>query len=683
MDAQTVSTRSKQLSNLLLKSVSDPAKMDLPMAKKLLSQFNATDSLVGYVNDEIPVLHHLLNLHRLSGSAREKSDLLDIFIACMKVGADPSVPYAADPPLLFKTILLKEFHLAKLISSNSSDAVRGLVEGRVQWSSLFFTQLYSTPSESVPLAKLLLHADTIVRSKGGQDAMGGLEGVRTLLSSASLGKPAVKSIDLDIYSATYARILATIGASEGALERKVYLLDLIRSLDEISGTIHQAILGAVLHDHRAAVRLVQVLTNYVMSATGVTESAYPKGRNALHYLSLSGGAVMLNQLAQFVLDLRGGLEVPSAVALENEGTPSPAQTTCIACEEMLKEALQCADQRGHTPVSYAMMRFSAESPAADALRNLCRVLGLDFDQLVAHAQENNILRDASAGSDTSAGELAPSADGGWQTKRLASGDAFVAAKGDARIAEVHVETLPDNKNFFAQYLNTGTPAIFRRKLSSSADEKDSVLVTQKVFEKEHFLSQYGDVSVPAASIPYASSFGITQMQSTIRQVANSPDTAEAPLYTFCTPSPQWAPRLLTDVPVPRSIHRLKGREGDSGVGEIDPVLASWNLEIQFYLGAAGTGAPVHFHGHALNTLAYGEKQWLLYPPVNAFYSTKPSQELFSSASADAVDESGAIRVTQRAGDVLYVPPLWGHATLNTAQSIGVAHEFSVESFCME
>ena len=69
--------------------------------------------------------------------------------------------------------------------------------------------------------------------------------------------------------------------------------------------------------------------------------------------------------------------------------------------------------------------------------------------------------------------------------------------------------------------------------------------------------------------------------------------------------------------------------------------------------------------------------------MNAFYSTKSSQELFLSASADAVNESGAIRVTQRAGDVLYVPPLWGHATLNTAQSIGVAHEFSVESFCME
>jgi hypothetical protein len=31
------------------------------------------------------------------------------------------------------------------------------------------------------------------------------------------------------------------------------------------------------------------------------------------------------------------------------------------------------------------------------------------------------------------------------------------------------------------------------------------------------------------------------------------------------------------------------------------------LELQLYLGPTGSGAPVHFHTHAVNTLAYGEK----------------------------------------------------------------------------
>lgn len=42
-----------------------------------------------------------------------------------------------------------------------------------------------------------------------------------------------------------------------------------------------------------------------------------------------------------------------------------------------------------------------------------------------------------------------------------------------------------------------------------------------------------------------------------------------------------------------------------------------------------------------------------------------------------------LQCTQHPGDVMFVPSLWGHATLNMKQSIGVAHEFSVETFIME
>ena len=39
--------------------------------------------------------------------------------------------------------------------------------------------------------------------------------------------------------------------------------------------------------------------------------------------------------------------------------------------------------------------------------------------------------------------------------------------------------------------------------------------------------------------------------------------------------------------------------------------------------------------------------------------------------------------TQRAGDIVFVPTLWAHGTFNVQQSIGVAHEFSTEAFCMQ
>lgn len=121
----------------------------------------------------------------------------------------------------------------------------------------------------------------------------------------------------------------------------------------------------------------------------------------------------------------------------------------------------------------------------------------------------------------------------------------------------------------------------------------------------------------------AGTFGVKQVLTTMKEVARSANSTGAssdhdvPLYTFCTPSAPWAPKLLSDAPVPRCIRRtitsaddgdaLDQEPEDSGVGLLEAEHASWPFEIQFYLGSAGTGAPAHFHGHAVNSLAYGEK----------------------------------------------------------------------------
>ena len=47
---------------------------------------------------------------------------------------------------------------------------------------------------------------------------------------------------------------------------------------------------------------------------------------------------------------------------------------------------------------------------------------------------------------------------------------------------------------------------------------------------------------------------------------------------------------------------------------------------QFYLGAAGTGAPFHHHQSAWNALIYGRKHWFLVPPRQAIFSTKPVRQ---------------------------------------------------------
>lgn len=278
-----------------------------------------------------------------------------------------------------------------------------------------------------------------------------------------------------------------------------------------------------------------------------------------------------------------------------------------------------------------------------------------------------------------------------------------------------LDRLPDNPEFMAKYINTGTPVVFRGVARQGSEIMHNLLVK---FAKDRFLKKYGAIEVAASVLPYGDSFGVQTLTKTLREAATSSSSSSSsavlseeqsmqnasqssppPLYVFQTPGPQWFKQIIADVPVPRSLTTATIHPETGGVEKRD-----YEHELQFYLGSAGTGAPVHIHGHAINTLAYGEKQWVLFPPADAFYSTIPARQFFEryvwnqtnpstwmstlleETSPDARQEKREmqmLRCTQHAGDIMYVPSLWAHGTLNVRQSIGVAHEFSVEPFCME
>jgi len=78
------------------------------------------------------------------------------------------------------------------------------------------------------------------------------------------------------------------------------------------------------------------------------------------------------------------------------------------------------------------------------------------------------------------------------------------------------------------------------------------------------------------------------------------------------------------------------------------------------------------------------------PSLEFFSLVKRLQSVDNNTIVDHEEEAALVKLmknaltcTQQAGDIMFVPTLWAHATLNIKQSIGVAHEFSVESFCME
>ena len=105
---------------------------------------------------------------------------------------------------------------------------------------------------------------------------------------------------------------------------------------------------------------------------------------------------------------------------------------------------------------------------------------------------------------------------------------------------------------------------------------------------------------------------------------------------------------------------------------------------QFYLGAAGSGAPLHFHGDAFNVLVHGRKQWWLFPPDAGNYSAMPAMQWVSEVlpglckrceQRELPERACPLVVTQEAGDLLFVPRDWAHATLNLQPSVGYAIEF--------
>ena len=114
---------------------------------------------------------------------------------------------------------------------------------------------------------------------------------------------------------------------------------------------------------------------------------------------------------------------------------------------------------------------------------------------------------------------------------------------------------------------------------------------------------------------------------------------------------------------------------------MDPSFVDWTRMLknspQFYLGAAGTGAPVHFHTHAYNVLVHGRKRWVLLPPRHSLYAIEHIQHWLESEDYKKLRAAGStVECIQEPGDVLYVPTSWAHGVLNLAESVGYAMEFA-------
>lgn len=89
-------------------------------------------------------------------------------------------------------------------------------------------------------------------------------------------------------------------------------------------------------------------------------------------------------------------------------------------------------------------------------------------------------------------------------------------------------------------------------------------------------------------------------------------------------------------------------------------------------------------------LLSGRKRWFLWPPSSAVYSRKHAHAWFREdypnlqvpclhsvshpTHAQMQGQDKPLACVQEAGDVVFVPDLWGHAVLNLDEAIGFALE---------
>ena len=624
--------------------------------------------------------------------------------------------YSNDPPLIFKSFSLRQLSITKLLlefshqnelasaevsldgSSNAHainvDLAHLLLDNtKRDWLSRLFSDIYSVPSEElVPLAKLLLHARSLVKQTGPKtsDDVTAMARATQLLRRATLsraGKPVISPTELCSHSQTFNSIILPFVASAGDAEDSIIgveLLDIMASLGEVVDvTVHAPIVNYIIELLRrtetnllgkeAADRLVDLLTSSA-------------NRSPLHALFLAGpgAAAMMAGLTRLVSAM-------GAFSVEHD-----EQGWMERVKNRLVHGIfgsVSADIRGHHPFSYYFHRWSKVADWHDysrTVRALAAAIGVDFDKeikILADREEPSSHKPSDSthsGDDFLSFDDEDNGDGGWDPARLTVGGKEDGDRCD--ILEVWSEnnSLPDSREFFARFVNTATPVIFRfnetaasqhdairKKLKGRAKlrfRQPRVESVRSSLQRDVFLQKFGQIVVPVSSIPYAGSvqymvyivafdtirwiacvrvsvhsssdfrlvfmylgsFGkksssaslselvagassVSETQRYLSGLSNSSTPAGGdaalPLYTFSTPSPQWEKLLRETVTIPESMLCKDTHDGDdcSVMGAFDPTTSAWYHELQFYLGAAGTGSPIHFHGHAINTLAYGEK----------------------------------------------------------------------------
>lgn len=520
----------KKLKIAFLETISQQ-DVDIGKAKALLSQipldpkaFHDYDDLEDPINPVIAnvsvmILHFLLNKFMLTTNAEEKAQYLEIMQLGMERGMNVAATYKDDPPLYLKAVMVKEMNLTVSMIDAAKKYMTQEIIARSRKMSKFLVMIYSLLAEVVPTAKLLLHVEKIAENASNRT----IDGLKVqpsrkeialmMLHTARLDKPAIKAAELLAFSPSYRELVDQI-TTAGQFSKSISLKKVIQSLDEYANKAVRALIDGMNEDVRSGIALEHFFDLHVIPDENQ--------RNAFHYLCMARSTVILESLLN---------------AYKSDWEGDDANIRNVLAERIIS-SFEFADRRGHSPLSYCALRYGRRQhddvgskmvefldtlkadltdPAfSEHVEELKEALFEDPNDTLAvpliigegseqvkKLQASETLINGSL--DLQAPNRVNADDGGWNPKRLHVDKEqypYFSDENHCDIKQVHLDdaTMPDQEEFFMEYLNSATPVIFRGAALNASTSR--MFALRHVFRKDNFVKVYGGKKVTASTLPY-------------------------------------------------------------------------------------------------------------------------------------------------------------------------------------
>ncbi|CAJ1398866.1 unnamed protein product [Effrenium voratum] len=237
-----------------------------------------------------------------------------------------------------------------------------------------------------------------------------------------------------------------------------------------------------------------------------------------------------------------------------------------------------------------------------------------------------------------------------------------------KMAEVQAEDVPPER-FLRDFVAANRPVLLRNGAAH--------LEAMRWSDYRQLQQDLGSEQVHAAPVPYAKNLGLPgAIEAPLSQLLSSPKLwrSESAASGAASGAEGEAPCYVFDAAVLRRRSEL-AEKALPLTRAFMKEHCSHVRQPQFGVGFRGAGAPMHTHHAALNASLAGRKRWFLMPPEVAGWTLDPVAGWEGSEDFERKRKAGLWEVTQEAGDLLFVPEGWGHATILDSYAVGVAQEF--------